>query len=345
MPPGAHLWDSMVARGTVPALVSSRPNAEGPSRWYTPDSGLYRAFAELDGSEAALVDFANRYGELGGEGDEVYDRKDPWFTYHEQWEAADRTAVEGELENSGPEMPDSRRIECRAETLHGWWMEISAMRMCIDLHDMLRSAAPVARLGRHFSYRDRTVGMDDDEKSVFLFNSVAEEAQRRSALWSTEVWLRDARQPNADGVMSSPDPDDPGFYYYYQVRTYRKAEYFGFYEIRGLYTHEPDDDISEFTTTMLSAVVNAHLTTRVDTELLIDPRSGQPVLFAMPTSLIGAMWLQLAQAVDGNKDFRQCVSCRAWFELAPDKARADKLYCSQACRSRAYRTRRGRVTR
>ena len=48
---------------------------------------------------------------------------------------------------------------------------------------------------------------------------------------------------------------------------------------------------------------------------------------------------QFAQAVDGNKGYRACEQCGRWFELAPRTARADKLFCDGACRSRAARGR------
>jgi hypothetical protein len=59
----------------------------------------------------------------------------------------------------------------------------------------------------------------------------------------------------------------------------------------------------------------------------------------MPKGLIGALWLQAALAVSGGKDFRQCHECQTWFEVATGQGRSDKLYCSTACRMRAYRKR------
>jgi hypothetical protein len=59
----------------------------------------------------------------------------------------------------------------------------------------------------------------------------------------------------------------------------------------------------------------------------------------VPSHLLAAVWLQFAQAVDGNRGYRSCEQCGRWFELSPKMGRADKLFCTGACRSRAARER------
>jgi hypothetical protein len=73
--------------------------------------------------------------------------------------------------------------------------------------------------------------------------------------------------------------------------------------------------------------------------LLKDRRRGGLTIQIMPENLLGAIWLQFAEAVSGNKKYRACATCGRWYELSPDKARADSVYCREACRSRAYRAR------
>lgn len=69
----------------------------------------------------------------------------------------------------------------------------------------------------------------------------------------------------------------------------------------------------------------------------------QPALHLQPYTLLGAMWIQLALAISGNKELLQCPECCRWFEMTPDVTRSTRLYCSDACRSRAYRTRKNKA--
>lgn len=86
-------------------------------------------------------------------------------------------------------------------------------------------------------------------------------------------------------------------------------------------------------------VVNQHLEERLSPKVLWDTDYAHLNLYFMPNSLIGALWLQFAQAIDGNKTYRRCDECRAWFELSPEVARTTKRFCSNACRVKAYRNR------
>ena len=58
----------------------------------------------------------------------------------------------------------------------------------------------------------------------------------------------------------------------------------------------------------------------------------------VPESLIAAIWVQLALAIEGNREYRQCDQCRRWFEVAAEK-REDARFCGDPCRFKAYRAR------
>lgn len=47
-------------------------------------------------------------------------------------------------------------------------------------------------------------------------------------------------------------------------------------------------------------------------------------------SLLGAMWLQLALAIDGNRSYERCPECGNWWDATG--ARSDKKTCSDKCR-------------
>jgi hypothetical protein len=93
----------------------------------------------------------------------------------------------------------------------------------------------------------------------------------------------------------------------------------------------------------LQTNVNVRLRGQVSPQLIHDPERGEMGLYLVPANLLGALWLQLAQAVAGDKEHRQCTQCGKWFEVSPGAARPDRVFCSTACRSRAYRGRKERA--
>ena len=68
------------------------------------------------------------------------------------------------------------------------------------------------------------------------------------------------------------------------------------------------------------------------------PSSNLGIYFE-PESLLVAMWFQFACAVEGATAFGPCQECRIWIDSVPGSNRPDKIYCSDACRMRAYRKR------
>jgi len=58
-----------------------------------------------------------------------------------------------------------------------------------------------------------------------------------------------------------------------------------------------------------------------------------------PSHLCDALWIQLAQAIDGSDTIRTCIECKKWFTIKSGQGRSDKEYCSDACKMRAYRKR------
>ena len=89
----------------------------------------------------------------------------------------------------------------------------------------------------------------------------------------------------------------------------------------------------------VQSTINRQLEGRASPRLLWDAKRERLGLYLVPDGLVGALWLQFARAVERDSRFRQCAECGIWFELAPGTARADKLYCSTPCRTRAYRKR------
>jgi hypothetical protein len=101
------------------------------------------------------------------------------------------------------------------------------------------------------------------------------------------------------------------------------------------------DDTNSTAAKKLQAIVNrklGELCLSAAFEFSVRPRR-KAALHFVPRTLGGAMWLQLAQAIAGNKNYRACEACGRYFELSLEGARTSRHYCSDACRSKAYRRR------
>lgn len=74
---------------------------------------------------------------------------------------------------------------------------------------------------------------------------------------------------------------------------------------------------------------------------LLRERDGKLSVYCVPSSLISAMWLQFALAIDGNKDYRLCEGCHRYFEVGTGTSaggrRVDAKACSATCRQRLQR--------
>jgi hypothetical protein len=95
----------------------------------------------------------------------------------------------------------------------------------------------------------------------------------------------------------------------------------------------------------MQGLINEHLYHRASPRLLWEPNRDRLGLYIVPDGLVGALWLQFARAVERDAQFRQCTECTTWFEVAPGRGRADKQFCSTACRTRAYRKRQAEAVR
>jgi hypothetical protein len=78
------------------------------------------------------------------------------------------------------------------------------------------------------------------------------------------------------------------------------------------------------------------LTGTISLALSWDHRGRAVHLTCQPHSLIGAIGLQLALAIQNATPAKRCEGCGRWFELAPGKNRPDRTTCSQTCRNRLY---------
>jgi predicted nucleic acid-binding Zn ribbon protein len=84
--------------------------------------------------------------------------------------------------------------------------------------------------------------------------------------------------------------------------------------------------------------INRRLTV-LGAQTMLDWPDGKYQLVTVPHNLLGALWFQFAASISGKKSYRACEVCGRAMEMSPDVNRADRRYCSDACRSRALRRR------
>lgn len=98
--------------------------------------------------------------------------------------------------------------------------------------------------------------------------------------------------------------------------------------------------------------INAALRENAAPSLIYSASDDKAILRIVPQNLLGAMWVQLARAIDGGKTYARCEVCGELWEVAPDSDyspeargvhRSNKRYCSNKCRSKALRVRQRRA--
>jgi len=105
------------------------------------------------------------------------------------------------------------------------------------------------------------------------------------------------------------------------------------------------DDVVTAARILIQRWINQHLEGNVSPRLLYHTDLDQQVLRFVPKNLLGALWLQLAQAIDANKEYRACRECGKWYEvsLEGDGRTKRRQFCSDPCKSKDYRRRRDRA--
>lgn len=89
----------------------------------------------------------------------------------------------------------------------------------------------------------------------------------------------------------------------------------------------------------IQATLNKWLTARISPEVRFNADATRVGVFHVPDSLIAAMWLQTAEAVQEGREYRKCRQCNRRFEIHPETHRKNTYYCSDKCKQREYRMR------
>jgi hypothetical protein len=189
------------------------------------------------------------------------------------------------------------------EPHESWASEILTMRLAVDVWRWLE-AGDSARLARHLRWHGRP------------------------------------GEPATVEVVSDPDlPDDApheplrqGIRFVVSVSPERVEA------VGRVRPEEPEVPCLLWLELLLAEMLAGRLSTRF---VLAGP--GERRLAVLPGRLVDAMWLQFGQAVCQHKRYRRCSVCQDWFELSPEVARTNRLFCGVGCKNRAYRSRLGKA--
>jgi hypothetical protein len=101
--------------------------------------------------------------------------------------------------------------------------------------------------------------------------------------------------------------------------------------------------------TMLGLLIGGYLQAHVALSVELRPREDGLDMVLAPRRLLGALWLQLGDAVTGKVQHRLCEAenCGRWFEVSTrqEGKRRNREFCSDACRVRMFRHRKAEARR
>ncbi|MEZ5351414.1 MAG: hypothetical protein R2762_02165 [Bryobacteraceae bacterium] len=169
-------------------------------------------------------------------------------------------------------------------------------------------------------------------ESVALLDGVQSAIQGADSVLSEQIkWEAERGTVQYTGPTRGRLPNDP------KQREVRNCEIIAFSDSE-LHRHCQPGDLIVPARYYLQKRVNRKLIEHgVTARLLWDERWQGLGLYLVPSNLIGAIWLQIARAIDGNREYRRCLDCRKWFEVTPHVTRADRKFCSGSCKASAHR--------
>jgi hypothetical protein len=102
-------------------------------------------------------------------------------------------------------------------------------------------------------------------------------------------------------------------------------------------------DVIDWACRTVEVITDKYLHAAVSSRLRLSYVSGEGELIQETENLGSALWLQFAQAITNQTRFHVCKQCGEWFALPMRGARISREYCSNSCRTRAYRGRQERA--
>lgn len=280
------------------------------TRVYSPlqNEALFQTFARTEPTAAGVVGFANQYGDLGN------------------------GALGFSVAVENPPGTKARHSIKHGEPLEFWKTEIHFMRIALEAWRMARSG--------------------DTDGSLKILSKVFE----------IPLTQREIYEPLGDAFVEAIRTLGPAPQAQKEKKSGISTGGIELPEIDPIYetifnwlvkAHKADRSIAETlnqvhagdligpTFGLVQIILNNHLryfSSSLIGEVKWQPESRKMTFQISPHTLLGALWLQFSQAVSGDKAFQSCIQCGTLFEIAQGR-RKSRMFCSDACRFKAYRER------
>ena len=191
--------------------------------------------------------------------------------------------------------------------VQNWKDEILAMRRCIAIWNMIRSDDTI-QLNRVFRWEsDPTRGLS------VIYDGHAEPGSKKSARPS-KLRTRDVIASEADSPLL--------------MRQLRAGDTIG---PAKMYLEWLIND-------RLETGVQPRMFATITQSSINRPTTAKSLsLNLVPKHFIAAVWLQLAEAIDGDKRYERCRLCESWFEVSRGRTHKDRKYCSDLCKVNYHR--------
>jgi hypothetical protein len=278
---------------------------------YRPPANLFLIFANSPCTEEGIRRFANQYGLLGlageTEGAVKLLRSVP-----------PRASL---TEASGQDLRTSSRAVGTGELLSAWQRQLQGLRQAADLWSAVREAesGDGTKLARCVLWPHKDFVYYDSHPKLPIPTFYAQLLGLPPAAQRARVGaaVRDDDTRRSVAVIASTRLNSEWLKLFRVGDCVMPAKYY------------------------LQKTVNENLKNRVSPQLLWSVSRKRPhslALVFVPENLLGLMWLQLAQAVNGNKQYRQCLACKTWMLLSRETEghRSSRFTCSNACRMKVY---------
>jgi hypothetical protein len=94
---------------------------------------------------------------------------------------------------------------------------------------------------------------------------------------------------------------------------------------------------------VVQEIANLRLQANTAYLMTYNERTGRFENHVRPRNLLGALWLQFAESLDPDRQYRECPGCNQRFAVSPDTKRSDSKHCSERCKVNAFRRRKRRA--